>query len=579
MAEDTLEAPPPARTRNRYAAALRHRDLRTLVLAFVIDGGASWSYNVVLIAYVFDRTHSASWITALVTVNWVAGLIFGGYGGVLADRYDRRGVLLASALAAAGVTVGIAAVVATDAPLWLLLVAGGALRVVCTPVRPASGALIPEVVPESDLIAANAIFALLESTIVVIGPGVGGLLLLTGHAVYGVLLNTASYIVSAALYLTLRVRSRGSAEPGGNAFAQWRAGVMSLRAHRKAFVLTVFLVLDSAAVNAANVLMPALAAHLGGGATGYSLLLASNAFGGVVVAGLANKLAGSRRLALIITGALFLECVPLWLCVFAGVVPAGMGLQLVSGIGMVIVDVLAFTALQRDLPRDVLGRVLGTVDVLILASAVLTSVVGSALYEQVGLGWALAVIGLAFPTLGLLGLPMLRGLDTEVAAKLARLQPVTSLLHSLDLFTGAPRSLLEQLAESAEERTVPAGEHIIEQGAPSDALWILADGVLAISAVREDGVHVELPDVVAPGYVGELGLMNRTVRSATVVTATECRLLHIPGADFIAALEDAQPSPTMLGRAGVRLARTSVAPPADAGPTSPPAEPTVASTG
>ena len=549
------------------------------MLAFLVDGAASWSYNVVLIAYVFDRTHSASWITALVTVNWVVGMIFGGYGGVLADRYDRRAVLLGSAVAAAGVTVGIAAIVSTDAPLWLLLVAGGALRAVCTPVRPASGALVPEVVPESDLIAANAIFALLESTIVVIGPGVGGLLLLTHHPVYGVLLNTASFVVAAALYLTLQVRSRGSAEPGGNAFAQWLAGVTSLRAHRKAFVLTVFLVLDSAAINAANVLMPALSAHLHGGATGYSLLLASNAFGGVVVAGLANKLAGSRRVAMIITGALYLECVPLWVAVFAGVVPTAMGLQLVSGIGMVIVDVLAFTALQRDLPRDVLGRVLGTVDVLILASAVLTSVVASALYEQVGLSWALGVIGLAFPTLGLLGLPMLRGLDTEIAGKLARLEPVTSLLHSLDLFAGAPRSLIEQLAEIADERTVPAGEAVIEQGAPSDALWILAEGSLRISAAREDGTQVELPDVVAPGYVGELGLMNRTVRSATVVTATECRLLRIPGADFIAALEDAQPSPTMLGRAGVRLARTSVTPHTDAGLTSPPAEATGADPG
>jgi MFS family permease len=579
MAESRLEAASAERARNRYVAALRNRDLRSLVLAFLVDGGASWSYNVVLIAYVFDRTHSASWVTALVTVRWVVGMLFGGYAGVLADRFDRRAVLLGSAVVASAVTVAIAVVVGLDAPLWLLLVASGALTAVCSPIRPASGALIPEVVPESDLVAANAIFALLESVIVVVGPGIGGLLLLTGDPVYGVLINTASYVVSTALYLALRVRSRGSAEAGGNAFAQWRAGLVSLKGHRKAFVLTVFLVLDSAAVNAANVLMPALSAHLHGGATGYSLLIASNALGGVVVAGLANKLAGSRRVAVIIMAALYLECVPLWACFFAGVVPAGMGLQLLSGIGMVIVDVLAFTALQRDLPRDVLGRVLGTVDMLLLGSAVLTSVLGSALYEQLGLGWALGVIGLALPTLGLLGLPMLRGLDSELAAKLARLEPITTLLDRLDLFAGAPRSLLEQLAESAEQRTVPAGERIITQGDSPDALWILSEGRLAISAVREDGVHVELPDVLAPGYVGELGLMNRTARSATVVTATECRLLHIPGKDFTAALEAAQPSPTMLGRAGVRVARTSVPPPADARLTRAPAEPTVTKPG
>jgi MFS family permease len=564
MAESTREAPAAERARSRYASALRHRDLRTLVLAFIVDGAASWSYNIVLIAYIFDRTHSASWVTALVTVRWIVGMVCGGYAGVLADRFDRRAVLIVSAVAAAAVTAPIALIVALDGPLWLLLAASGALAAVYTPIRPASGALIPEVVPESDLIAANAIFALLESVIVVLGPGIGGLLLLTGDPVYGVLINTASYVAAAALYLVLAVRSRGSAEPGGNALAQWRAGVVTLIKHRKAFILTVFLVLDSAAINAANVLMPALSAHLNGGKTGYSLLIAANALGGVVVAGLANKLAGSRRVAVIIAAAIYLECVPLWVCVFARIVPTAMGLQLLSGIGMVIVDVLAFTALQRDLPRDVLGRVLGTVDMLLLGSAVLTSVIGSALYDQLGLGWALGVIGLALPTVGLLGLPMLLGLDAEMARKLTRLEPITSLLHGLDLFVGAPRSLLEQLAEKADERTVAAGERIIEQGEPSDALWILAEGRLAISAVRDDGVHLELPDVAAPGYVGELGLMNRTVRSASVTTATECRLLHIPGADFIAALEGAQPSPTMLGRAGVRLARTSVTPLADA---------------
>src|SRR5919204_6541750 len=107
MSENTSEA--PVAERARYASALRHRDLHTLVLAFLIDGAATWSYNVVLIAYVFDRTHSASWVTALVTVRWIVGMLFGGYAGVLADRFDRRTVLLVSAVVASTVTVAVVA--------------------------------------------------------------------------------------------------------------------------------------------------------------------------------------------------------------------------------------------------------------------------------------------------------------------------------------------------------------------------------------------------------------------------------------------------------------------------------------
>jgi MFS family permease len=235
--------------------------------------------------------------------------------------------------------------------------------------------------------------------------------------------------------------------------------------------------------------------------------------------------------------------------------------MVISGVGMVIVDVLAFTALQRDLPSNVLGRVLGTVNVLILGGSVLTAVLGSVLYAQLGLGWALGVIALLFPTIGLLGLPMLRGVDRE-AARAADLEPQLILLEKLDLFVGAPRGLLEQIARSAEERTIPAGETIIRQGEESDALWLLDDGVLAISVEDERGVPTALPPVVAPGYVGELGLMNRALRSASVTTSVECRLLRIPGGDFVAALETAQPSAALVRDVGMRMARTPTGTPA-----------------
>jgi MFS family permease len=549
----------PGRLGAKYSAALRVRDLRTLVIAFITDGAASWSYIVVLTAYVFERTHSAGWITGLVTVRFVTGMVLGGYAGVLADRYDRRRVLLGSAVAATVATLGIAAIVKYDGSLWLLLGASAVLTAVCTPIRPTSGALLPEVVDESELIAANSIFAFLESVIVVVGPGVGALLLLTGDPVYGVLLNAASFVVSGALYASLGVRSRGSAEPGGNIVKQWIAGVSVLGHHRKALVLTAFLVLDSAAINAANVLLPALAEHLHSGASAYSLLLAFNALGGVVAAGLANRLSASPRLAAVIMFSIVLECVPLWLCVYAHYIGIAMVLQLASGVGMIIVDVLAFTALQRDLPRDVLGRVLSAVDVLMLGASVLTTVVASWLYSTVGLGWALGLLGIGFPALGLLGLPALRAVDRDAAQRVAALAPRIALLEELDLFAGAPRSLLERLADAAEQQTVPAGTVLIRQGDDADALWLLSAGTLAVRVESPDGETRALPDVTAPGYVGELGLLHRAPRSATVTTADDCRLLRIPGEQFLGALEDAQPSPTMIGRASVRLARTSPA--------------------
>lgn len=546
----------------KYAAALGIRDLRLLIAAFVVDGAASWSYTVVIVAYLFDRTGSTGWITATVTVRWIVGLLCGAYAGVLADRYDRRKVLVVSGALSTVVTLVIALLVENDGPLPAIVAVAGLLAAVCTPVRPASGALIPEVVDESTLLAANSIFAFLESLIVVLGPGIGALLLLTGDPVYGVLLNAASFVAAALIYSGLKVRSHGDAEPGGNMLKQWGAGVTALLQHRKALVLTVFLLLDSAAINAANVVMPALAAHLGGGPSAYSVLLGANAFGGVVAAGLANKLAASSRVTAVITLSIVLECLPLWICVFAGTVPAGAVLQIISGAGMVIVDVLAFTSLQRDLPREVLGRVLGSVDMLLLGSSIVASFVASGVLSAVDLNWSLAILGIGFPLLGLLGLPALRQLDNETAARVEGLRVRISVLQRLDLFTGANQAVLERLAESAEEETVVAGTRIITQGDPADSFWILVEGELDVHARLEDGSELDLPPVQAPGYVGELGLMNRAPRSATVRTSAESRLLKISGAAFLEALEEAAPSPTMLTRAGARLARTAIPKPA-----------------
>jgi MFS family permease len=548
---------------NRYRAALRTRDLRLLVSAFLADQAASWSYSVVLVAYVYGRTGSTAWITVMASSRWIVGMLISAYAGVLADRYDRAKLLVASAAVSAVIALGMAWLVASNAPLLALVASSVVLTIASSPTRPASGALIPEVVTEKDLVAANGIFAFLESLIVVIGPGVGGLLLLTGEPVFGVLLNAASFVVSGLLYARLRVRSRGGAEHGGKAWAQWRAGVVALGHHRKALVLTMFLTLDSAAIGGAGILNAPLSVHLGGGTTGYSVLIAANAFGGVIAAGLANKLAGSSTLAKVIMGSIVLECVPFYLSVYAHVIPIGAALQVLSGVGMVIVDVLAFTALQRDLPRDVLGRVLATVDALILGGTVLASFLATALYSAFGLTWALGIIGLGFPLIALFGLPAIMAVDRAAADEVDRLRPRVELLERLDLFTGSVRSTIEMLAASAEEQVVPAGTTIIGQGDPADALWILVEGRLGVS-IEVDGVRRELPPVDAPGYVGELGLLHGAPRSATVLTSADSTLLRIGGEDFLSALDMAQASQSLLSLAGERLKRGTVpTPPPD----------------
>jgi MFS family permease len=545
-------------TGGRYRDALRQRDFRLMVVAYVVDALGGWAYSVVLAVYVWDRTHSTQWLATMASAGWLTSLLIGGYAGVLADRYERTRVMITSALANAVIMCVIAVVVGTDSPLVLLLVLRILSSAAGSPYRPASGALTPEIVGEKDLAAANGLFSTLESLTVVLGPAAGGLLLLTGEPVTGVIVNAASFVIAAAIVARLRIRATGDAAPGENAFKQWLVGIKALGRERVALVLVLFCGLDSAVYGASTVIYVPLSEHLGTGANGYSYLLAGAALGGVLAAGLANKLGSSSRLAPVILGSIVLQALPFAVTAAVHAPILAFVLQVISGAGMIVVDVLAYTALQRDLPREVLGRVLGVFDAIVLGFIVAASFIGASLLTSEGLHTTLLVFGVAFPLLALVGLPALLKADRESAAAVARLAPRVRLLAALDLFTGASNSVLERLATAAVEQQTPAGTVIIREGDEADALWILVTGELAIEAVGPDGNTIELPDVEAPSYVGELGLLHSRPRSATVTTKSDATLLRIDGTEFLNALAAAPPSVSLKTLAGVRLARTPI---------------------
>ena len=545
-----------AAARSRYRDALRHRDMRLLIGTFLVNQVGSWSFVVVILVYIFDRTHSTQWLAATGVCRWAPGLLLTGYGGVIADRYQRTTVMIVSALASTAIMAGMAAAVATDAPVWIILALIVLSAVALTPYRPAAGALTPDIVGERDLAAANSIFSALESLVVVLGPGIGGLLLLTGRPVIGVAINAASFAIAAAGVARLRVRSIGGGADEGNALRQLAAGLKALRAQPAAMAVILFCALDSAVYGAASVVYVPLSVRLGTGSKGYSYLLAASALGGVLGAGLANRLSGASRLAPVIMGSICLQAFP-WLVTIPVRSPAlAAALQAASGVGMIIVDVLAITILQRDLPGHVLSRVLGVLDTTVLGGILLASLAAGILLAHAGLDVALIAIGAGFPAIGLLGLPALLRADRASAAVAQRLRPRVELLSALDFLAGADRNALERLAAAAEEVILPADATLISQGDHPDALWVLEQGRLSVAAAGADGRPRQLPPVTAPGYVGELGLLHGIPRTATVRTEQECTLLRIGGQEFLDALEESRPSASLVSVAGTRMTRT-----------------------
>jgi len=536
---------------SRFRDALSHRDFRLLVTSYTVDQLGNWASSVVLLVYVFDRTGSPTYLAITTAVRWVPALFISSYAGVLADRHDRATVLRTSALTSFGLSAGMAVVVAASGPIPLLLLLSGLLGISAAPYSPAAGALTADAVPERDLAAANALYGLLESLTVVVGPLLGGLLLATGEPVWGFGLNSLSFLVAAAVVSRILTRSRGDAGAAGEStLAQVRDGVTALTSDPIARTLVLFMLLDTAVYGATSVLYIPVSQHVGTGSNGYGYLLAGQALGGVLAAGLANRLSGRRRLTPIIVGGMLLLALPF--AVLAAVtnpVPAFL-LQVLAGAGMIVIDILAVTALQRDLPRDRLSRVLGLVDALILAASLVGSVGSAALLRATSLSTTLLAVGFGFSVVTVLCCRPLLSADRRSAANYAQLATRVEQLEALDLLAAAARPSLERMALAATEQTVPAGQVVLQQGDPADALWVVLAGTLEVAL---DGVRVN--QVTTGDYVGEIGLLHGRPRTASVIARTPCTLLKIPADDFAAALDPVGASTSMRSLAASRLAR------------------------
>jgi CRP-like cAMP-binding protein len=302
--------------------------------------------------------------------------------------------------------------------------------------------------------------------------------------------------------------------------------------------------------------IPIASVQLHSPASGYGYLLAGLGVGGVLGAGVVNRLSASTRLAPAILGGMAVFCLPTAALIFVHSPAVGFALQVVRGAGTLVVDTLAITALQRSAPKEMVARVFGAFFALVLAAISLGALITPILLRA-GLHLTMFIYGVGIPALCLLALPRLVRADRVAAARAIAIAPRVAILERLDLFRTASRSSLESLAEAAEEISVPAGTVVVREGAQADAFYAVTDGQLAVSAAGEGaGPPVHLRTLGPDSYFGEIGLLGHVPRTATVTAASACTLLRIGGNDFLDALTAFSASPSLLASAQTRLALT-----------------------
>jgi predicted MFS family arabinose efflux permease len=197
-----------------YIELLRNnRAFRQLWLGQVVSQMGDWFDTIALYTIILNLTGSGRDVGLLLVARFLPSFVFGPLSGVLADRFSRRTIMIVSDLLRAVVVLGFLLVRRAD-QLWLVYVLTVLQLAFSTFFEPAKTAVIPSIVSPRELVAANAISSVTWSAMLTLGAAIGGLITgLLGTEVAFVL-DSLTYLLSAALIASVRFPKRPPREKG-----------------------------------------------------------------------------------------------------------------------------------------------------------------------------------------------------------------------------------------------------------------------------------------------------------------------------------------------------------------------------
>jgi hypothetical protein len=271
--------------------------------------------------------------------------------------------------------------------------------------------------------------------------------------------------------------------------------------------------------------------HGGNGAVGW--LNTGMGVGCLAGVGLVAALASRKRLAADLGLGVLLWGAPIALAALWSNLAFGVALFVVIGAGSTLVDVAGMTLLQRSAGEEVLARVFGVMESIILGSLALGGLVAPALVALLGPRGALVATGSFLPVLLLFAWPAVRRVDAQARVPTEPLE----LLRSLPLFAPLPATVLERLASALVELDVPALTEVVTQGAAGDRFYVVRSGR---ATVEVDGAET---GELGPGdFFGEIALLRDVPRTATVRALDRLSLYALERDDFLGAVTGYAPS-------------------------------------
>lgn len=376
--------------------ALWVRDFRLLWGANLVSGLGSWLLVIAAPAHVLAATDSLLATGLVVAAQYLPFLVLGPIAGVLADRMDRRTLLVATDLFRAGAVAVLFAADEEPAMVHAAVLLESAATVVFAP---AMLAHLPAVVGTTGLLSsANALNAVTSGTVRLVGGPLGAALLLVAGFPGLIVIDIATYLFSAiAIAMT---RPRGRPDPRGER-SSFRAGLQLLPEYPVVAALlpaTAVFLLANAALSA---LLVALGVQQLGGSGAVGAVLSALGVGFLLGAPLLRLLADRSSIRLVLSGAQAVTAVGFAVLVNATALPLALVAAVAIGTSGSVVLGAPQIVWQRTIPGAALGRIGAVFGIVEAAATLAGAVLGPVLAQIAGLSVAgnaaalLAVAGAA----------------------------------------------------------------------------------------------------------------------------------------------------------------------------------------
>jgi MFS family permease len=525
-----------------YRRVLTNGPLARLLVGEFVSSIGDWLYLVAMLVLIWNEASDPLVLGLIGAARVIPYIVLSVPAGIVDDRFDRRLVLITTDIIRGLIMVLIAIAAFMNLSIWIIV--GLSITATCFSAffSPTIGAYLPSLTrDESELGPANSAWSSLDNLAFFIGPVFASLLLATGNLPLAFLLDALTFAFVAVVLYKLPPGKPKEAAPKEAAPDDGAASSEPKPAAAKSFRdilrpvarplsgLGIINIADGFVFGGLGVITVILAVDVYKvGEAGTGLLNSAVGVGGIVGAVVAGALVLKQRLGPpLLAGAIGLGAGLAALGLVGNFALALFAMALASG-GALLLEITATTLLQRIVPDAVRGRTIGTMD----TASVIAYAIGAFLVPVLAASQPTAVLlslGVIMAVAGVIGVLMLG----RYAVHIPVVDPIIRKLTDVAMFAGLPPARMEAAMSAATLRKVTAGEQIIRQGDKADNFYVIAEGRVEVSQTAEDGQARLLRQMAAGEFFGEIGLLSRVPRTASVTAVTDGTLISLPGKAFL----------------------------------------------